>query len=56
MKSVQEIYSEKLNRLKTAAALGKPDRVPFAARGNAFCANHLVKLSEFASNRSSEKP
>jgi hypothetical protein len=51
MKSVQEIYSEKLNRLKTAAALGKPDRVPFAALGNAFCANHLgVKLSEFASN------
>lgn len=49
MKTTQELYDERLKRIKTAVALGKPDRVPVVALGNAFCARHLgVKLSEFA--------
>lgn len=51
MKTNEELYQERLNRIKTAVSLGKPDRVPFAALGNAFCARHLgVKLSEFAAS------
>jgi hypothetical protein len=51
MKSVQELYSERLNRIKAAVALEKPDQVPVVLMGDAFCANHIgVKLSEFCSD------
>lgn len=52
MKTAQELYNERLNRIKTAVAYeAEPDRVPIAALGNAFCAKHLgVKLSEFCTN------
>lgn len=48
MKPAQELFLERLNRIKTAVALEKPDRVPVVLLGDAFCANHLgVKMSEF---------
>lgn len=48
MKTPQELYNERLNRIKTAVALEKPDRVPVVPLGDSFCARHLgVKLSEF---------
>lgn len=51
MKTNQELYNERLNRIKTAVALGKPDRVPVVPVATAFCAQHLgVNLSEFAMN------
>jgi len=49
MQTNQALYNERLNRIKTAVALGTPDRVPVVPVGNSFCANHLgVKVSEFA--------
>ncbi|WP_411679110.1 uroporphyrinogen decarboxylase family protein [Clostridium thailandense] len=51
MKTNQELYNERLNRIKTAVALGEPDRVPVLPVGSAFCAQYKdVKLSEFAMN------
>jgi len=51
MKSAQELYNERLHRIKTAVELGTPDRVPIVPAGIAFAANHLgVKTSEFAVN------
>jgi len=51
MKTTQKLFDERLSRIYTAIALGKPDRVPVIPHGTAFCANHLgVKLSEFAVN------
>lgn len=49
MEMNQELYDKRLNRIQTAIALEKPDRVPVVPHGTAFCANHLgVKLSDFA--------
>ena len=51
MKNTQDIYNERLNRLKAAIELKKPDRVPVIAWSDAFTANHMgVKLSEFSTN------
>jgi len=51
MKTTQELYNEKLNRIKKVVALEKPDRVPVIPLGTSFCANHLgVKVSEVAQN------
>jgi hypothetical protein len=48
MKTNEELYNEHLNRLKTAIALEKPDRVPVSMLGNAFCAHHLgVSMGDF---------
>lgn len=48
MKTPQELYNERLKRIKAAVALEKPDRVPVVPLGDSFCAKHLgVKLSEF---------
>ena len=49
MKTSQDLYDERLTRIRKAIALEKPDRVPVIPVGNAFCAVHLgVKLSDFA--------
>jgi len=51
MKNAKELYEEHLNRIKTAVALNKPDRVPVAPLANAFCARHMgIKMSEFCTN------
>ncbi|MCL6479451.1 MAG: uroporphyrinogen-III decarboxylase [Peptococcaceae bacterium] len=43
-----KIYTERLNRIATAAGLGTPDRVPVVIIADGFCANHLnIKLSDF---------
>lgn len=48
MKSPQELYTERLNRIKSAVALEKPDRVPVVPLGDSFMANIVgVKLSDF---------
>lgn len=51
MAAVQELYAERLNRIKKTVALEKTDRVPVVPLGDSFCARHLgVKLSEFCTN------
>jgi hypothetical protein len=51
MKTTQELFGERIARIQTAVALGKPDRVPVVLLGDAFCANHLgVKMSEFCTS------
>jgi uroporphyrinogen-III decarboxylase len=51
MTAANELYEERLKRIKTAAALEKPDRVPVVPLANAFCARHMgVKMSEFCTN------
>ncbi|HBG23239.1 MAG TPA: uroporphyrinogen-III decarboxylase, partial [Peptococcaceae bacterium] len=51
MASIKELYEERLDRIKTAVALDKPDRVPVVPLANAFCARHMgVKMSEFCTN------
>lgn len=51
MKTNQELYQERLTRLKKVIALEKPDRTPVILTGDAFCARHVgMKLSEFCSN------
>ncbi|NPV30387.1 MAG: uroporphyrinogen-III decarboxylase [Firmicutes bacterium] len=48
MATARELYEERLNRIKTAVALGKPDRVPVVPLGNAVFAKYMnVKLSRF---------
>ncbi|CAB1244946.1 uroporphyrinogen decarboxylase family protein [Clostridium sp. MT-14] len=48
MKSNQELYNERLNRLKKALALEKTDRTPVILMMDGFCAKHMgVKMSEF---------
>ena len=45
------LYLERLNRLRTAVALGTPDRVPVVPNGPAWPARALgVKMSEQATN------
>lgn len=51
MKSAQELYKERVNRIRTAVALGKPDRVPVVPLATSFSANHLgVKVADVANN------
>jgi len=51
MKTAQEKYNERLNRIKTAVELGKPDRVPMVFMGDAFCVRHMnVKMSRFCTD------
>jgi hypothetical protein len=51
MKTTQELFGERIARIQTAVALGKPDRVPVVLLGDAFCANHLgIKMSEFCTS------
>lgn len=51
MKTSQELFPERLARIKTAVALEKPDRVPVVLLGDAFCANHMgVKMSKFCTD------
>ncbi len=52
MQTKHELVNERIVRIQTAVALGKPDRVPVVLLGDAFCANNLnVKMSEFCSNQ-----
>jgi hypothetical protein len=51
MKKMQELYDEKLNRIRTAVALEKPDRVPVVPLATAFYARHRgALLHDFALN------
>ncbi|MDF2631716.1 MAG: uroD [Caproiciproducens sp.] len=51
MKTAQQLLGERITRIQTAVALGKPDRVPLVLLADSFCANHLgVKMSEFCTN------
>ncbi|OFW61659.1 MAG: uroporphyrinogen-III decarboxylase [Actinobacteria bacterium RBG_16_64_13] len=50
-KSPEQLYQERLQRLRTAVALGTPDRVPVLPNGPAWPARALgVKMSELATN------
>lgn len=49
MKTAQELYQERITRLRKAIALEKPDRTPVMAWADGFCANYLgVKMSEYS--------
>ncbi|WP_425058984.1 hypothetical protein SCACP_36350 [Sporomusa carbonis] len=51
MKTNQELYQERLTRLKKAIALEQPDRTPLILMMDAFCAHHVgVKMSDFCSS------
>ncbi|RMD04140.1 uroporphyrinogen-III decarboxylase [Clostridium autoethanogenum] len=51
MKTSQELYNERLTRIKKAIALEKPDRTPVIPYADAFLANVAgVKLSDYVSN------
>jgi len=51
MKPPQELLVERTNRIQSAIALQKTDRVPVVLSSDAFCAKHLnVRLSEFVNN------
>jgi hypothetical protein len=48
MKTTKELYSERLQRIKKAIALEKPDKTPFVPMADGFCARHMgVKISDF---------
>ncbi|KUO53550.1 MAG: uroporphyrinogen-III decarboxylase [Desulfitibacter sp. BRH_c19] len=48
MTSTTDLFNERLNRIRTAVELRKPDRVPIVPLGDSFCANHLgEKVSDF---------
>lgn len=50
-KSAEELYQERLQRIRTAVALGTPDRVPVAPNGPAWPARALgVKMSQVATD------
>lgn len=50
MKTTQELYTERLTRIKAAVALEKNDRVPVVPVADSFMANIVgVKLSDFCS-------
>ncbi len=50
-KTPEELFQERTNRLRTAVALGTPDRVPVVPNGPAWPARALgVKMSEQATN------
>lgn len=47
----QDLYNERLKRIRTAIELGKPDRVPVVLQATAFCANYMgVGLADFCSS------
>jgi hypothetical protein len=49
MKSPQELYDERMNRLKTAIALGKPDRTPIMAWMDSFASVYKgIPMSKFS--------
>lgn len=51
MKTGQELFVERLNRLNTAKACGKPDRVPVVLIGDTFAAKIInMPLSKFYSD------
>lgn len=51
MTAASELYEERLNRIKTAVALEKPDRIPVVPMGDSFCARHTgVKIADFCTN------
>ncbi len=51
MVTARELYEERLNRIKTAVALGKPDRVPVVPMGDSFYLKYLrVKLADSCTN------
>ena len=44
------LYEQRLTRLKTAIALGKPDKVPVIANADVFCAHHMgARMSRYSS-------
>ncbi|MCR4435709.1 MAG: uroporphyrinogen decarboxylase family protein [Clostridiales bacterium] len=44
----QELFNTRVNRIMTAATLGKPDQIPVVLTADAFCAKHMgVKLADF---------
>lgn len=52
MKTAQELFNERLGRLSTAVALGKPDRVPVVAGVDAFAARHMgITAAEYINNQ-----
>lgn len=57
MKTPQELLAERVRRIRTAVALGKPDRVPVTLACDAFCAQHVgISIAEYIKdiNKSSE--
>lgn len=52
MTQASDLYAERLQRIKTAVALGKPDRVPVVPLGDSFAAKVVgEKLSVFCTGR-----
>lgn len=48
MKSTQELFRERVNRIQTAVALGTPDRIPVVISNDMFAPAHMgVKLSDY---------
>ncbi|WP_406542575.1 hypothetical protein [Clostridium ljungdahlii] len=51
MKTAEELYSERLNRIKVAITLQKNDRPPFSMNSSAFCVKYAGgKLSDMVTN------
>lgn len=51
MKTNQELYLERVQRIQTAVALGRPDRVPVVTTCTGFAARYTgTKMSDFCSN------
>lgn len=51
MKTPQELYNERLTRIKAAVALKKPDRVPVVIANDTFAPHHMgIKMSEYVKN------
>jgi len=51
MKTNQELYAERLQRIQTAIALGRPDRVPVVTTCTGFAARYTkTQMAEFCSN------
>lgn len=51
MKTSQELFRERTERIKKAVALEKPDRTPVVLAADSFCAMHMgVKMSDFCSS------
>jgi len=51
MKTHQDLFQERLNRIQTAVALGRPDRVPVVTACTGFAARYThTKMADFCSN------
>lgn len=51
MKTNQDLYNERLERIKKAIALEKTDKTPFVPMTDAFCAKHMgVKISDYCTS------